>query len=92
MSEGRGFVRPLVSAVLVAASVAGLLNVYGAGEVQALATPLVCPEPGCEARLTRLERTPLGHTYVFALAPSNEVEVRCARSLVLVGGWRCEKR
>ncbi|MEZ4223944.1 MAG: hypothetical protein R3B13_23540 [Polyangiaceae bacterium] len=102
MAEAKRILRPLISVVLIGASVLGLLNVYGDNaEVVRQAERLACDEKSdCTARMTRVDRSPFAQTFGFALsyelttksgpARPRERSVRCARAFVLLGEYRCE--
>lgn len=93
MSDRARWVRPVISAVLIALTVLGLVNVYGdPSEVMAQAEAAACGAPGCSLKVVRAERTPLGHEYDYALAGGASVSVACRRALVLAGAWSCAKR
>ncbi|MCC6216790.1 MAG: hypothetical protein IT376_18170 [Polyangiaceae bacterium] len=93
MSERARWVRPLVSATLIGLTALGLNNVYGdPTEVMAQAERAACGAAGCSAKVTRGERSPLGHEYDYALSGGASVTVTCRRALVLLGAWSCAKR
>ncbi len=87
---GRGVVRPVVMALCIGVTIAGLLNVYGDNaEVQARAEAVACGKPGCGAALTRMERTPLAQSYTFQTRANGSVSVECKREFFLVGDYTC---
>ncbi len=92
MSEHHRWLRPTVTLLLAAASVLGLMNVYSDGDVvEASARHVACSTADCSAQTTRIQRTPFGHEYGFALAPGREVQVRCRRAWILLGEWSCQR-
>ncbi len=103
MSDAKRFIRPLISATLIGASVLGLLNVYADNaDVVRNAEGVACDQkPDCTARLTRVDRSPLAQSFGFALSyemqgdkkvtgrPTDRA-VKCSRTLVLLGDYTCE--
>lgn len=81
----------LVFAVCVGGSVAAAYNVMGDNaELRGRSSELACAAKGdCRAVLLREERTPLAQSFAFLVAQKEEVTVRCARSLYLVGAYAC---
>lgn len=81
-----------VTAVLLAATALGLVNVYGdiSSALQA-AERLACGQTPC-VRLLRTERTPLRQQFTFqtSLSPAATRSIECRRSLVLVGDYACQ--
>lgn len=59
-------------------------------EVRRMANELACGEQGeaCRPTVTREERTPIGQSFSIVTA-KRTVDVRCARSLYLVGDYAC---
>jgi len=83
-----------VVAVLVAvASLIGAYNVLGDNAaVQAQAEREACGDgPPCKAAITRLLRTPFFQDYDFR-ARGVSAQIRCRRSLYLVGAYGCTRR
>ena len=94
MSSGiRRVVRSAVFLLCVFFSVTAAYNVMADNaEVQRLAEGVACGDGvGCRAQMTRMERTPLAQTFAYA-TPKRNVDVRCARALVLVGEYHCTLR
>ncbi|MFS8070384.1 MAG: hypothetical protein ACMG6S_28815 [Byssovorax sp.] len=62
-------------------------------EVEAMAKAAACAGEGatCRPQATRMERTPLAQSFDFVTG-KRKVEVRCARSFVLVGEHSCAVR
>lgn len=99
MAEVKRILRPVLSVVLIGASVLGLLNVFGDNaEEEAAAKRLACgAQSDCDAQITRLSRTPLGQSFTFGLGYEGgkrgqrptEVSVSCKRAYVLLGSWAC---
>jgi hypothetical protein len=86
--------------LLILASAIGVYNVISDNaEVERLAAEVACggggggkaSQPGCSAKKTMMERTPIAQTFEFATA-KRQVTVRCARSALLVGEYACELR
>jgi hypothetical protein len=99
------FVQLVLFALCVAFSVSAAINVFSDNaEVERIAALVACGEEGaagaqerprasegCRARMTRLERTPFGHTFEFTTA-KRTVDVRCERAFVLAGEYGCKLR
>jgi hypothetical protein len=84
----------IISFVIIAAVIAGIVNVYAdAGPIERMARARVCERhgPPCRERLGRVLRTPFFHDLDFKDA-GREVTVRCSRSFVLVGAYACRVR
>jgi hypothetical protein len=84
----------LISFVIIAAVIAGVVNVYAdAGPIERMARARVCERhgPPCKERLGRVLRTPFFHDLDFT-AGGKPVTVRCRRSFVLVGDYSCAVR
>ena len=84
----------IISFVIIAAVIAGIVNVYAdAGPIERMARARVCERhgPPCRERLGRVLRTPFFHDLSFSDAGHN-VTVRCSRSFVLVGDYACAVR
>lgn len=85
----------------IAVSVAGAYNVFSDNaEVKAQAEQVACKDRPCGTQkakatvavMTRLERSPFSQTFTFATPPNGaETQVRCQRSAVFVGPYRCDK-
>lgn len=81
----------IISFVIIAAVIAGIVNVYAdAGPIERMARARVCERhgPPCRERLGRVLRTPFFHDMQFTDA-GRSVTVRCRRSLYLVGDYAC---
>jgi hypothetical protein len=92
--------RPVISALVIGASVLGLINVYeDNAAVRTDAHRIACPsaaeeaqpraEPSCS--LVRESRTPFGQSFLIQ-SPGGSVDVSCSRAWVLLGAWSCQKR
>ena len=84
----------LISFLIIAAVIAGLVNVYAdAGPIERMARARVCERhgPPCKERLGSVLRTPFFHDLNFTDG-SRSVTVRCRRSFVLVGDYACAVR
>jgi hypothetical protein len=62
-------------------------------EVEGMAAGVACGDEkaNCRPQKTRMERTPFAQTFEF-MAAKRKVEVRCVRTLVLIGDYACELR
>jgi len=81
----------ILSMVIIAAVIAGIVNVYAdAGPIERMARARVCERhgPPCKERLGRVLRTPFFHDMDFKDG-ARDVTVRCSRSFVLVGAYGC---
>ena len=84
----------IISFVIIAAVIAGIVNVYAdAGPIERMARARVCERhgPPCRERLGRVLRTPFFHDLDFKDG-GRDVTVRCSRSLVLFGEYSCRVR
>lgn len=84
-------IRKVLSAVLIALTILGLVNVYADNaEVVAQAQQLVCGEKPC-VRLLRNSRTPLGQdmTFQISVRPQRTRSVRCERAWIFLGEYSC---
>jgi hypothetical protein len=84
----------IISFLIIAAVIAGIVNVYAdAGPIERMARARVCERhgPPCKERLGRVLRTPFFHDLDFKDA-GREVTVRCKRSFVLFGEYACAVR
>lgn len=94
MAESQRFLRPIISLLLVGASVLGLINVYSDNsEVLAQAKRVACGDKECPTQLTELNKTPLSHTYTLVAEEAKHRNVthivKCQRAQFLFGDWRC---
>jgi hypothetical protein len=81
----------ILSFIIIAAVIAGVVNVYAdAGPIERMARARVCERhgPPCRERLGRVLRTPFFHDMEFTDG-GKPVAVRCARSAYLVGDYAC---
>ena len=99
MSEGRSPVRSIVSLLLIALTVLGLINVYGDNtETRRLAEETACGKPGCAVQMTAMSRNPLGQSFTFQTAMTApgasvaSVDVECQKAMIFVGEVSCEKK
>jgi hypothetical protein len=97
-SGGRGVVRPIVMALCIGVTIAGLLNVYGDNaDVVRRAQTVACGKPECAAHIVRMERSPFSQTFTFqtrltgekGAATSATVSVECKREFALIGDYAC---
>lgn len=72
----------------------GFINTYGdPTEVKKLAADTACGGTICEPQLREFSRNPLAHEYTYQVGKAaSMVTVRCARTAILVGEYRCEKK
>jgi hypothetical protein len=100
MSNGRSVIRPVVFALCVGFTLAGLRNVYGDNaDVVARAQTTACGSAECALNMTRMARTPFSQSFTFQVRltssklPDNSatVDVECQRAYVLVGEYHCER-
>ena len=98
MSSSRNIVRPLVFALCVGVTIAGLLNVYGDNqEVVGKAETAACGGAACAVTMTRLERSAISQTFTFQTrlvekgrsTDGTTVDVVCKRAFWLVGDYTC---
>ena len=95
MAESKRVIRPIISALIIGATALGLYNVYSDnGDVIALAESVACGKEKCSVQMTRQERNPFAQTFAFqtSLGQQSSVEVRCVRSLFLLGEYDCQKK
>jgi hypothetical protein len=83
----------VVAVVMTVLAAAGVYNVLGDNTaVQSQAALVACGPGGpCKAVLTRLLRTPFLQEFDFRVNRET-VQVRCNRSLYLVGTYACARR
>jgi hypothetical protein len=75
-------------------SVAGAYNVLSDNlEVKRMAEATACGTEGakCNPQMTRMERNPIAQSFEFVTA-KKKVDVRCTRSLYLLGEYGCVLR
>ncbi|MGC4066034.1 MAG: hypothetical protein QM784_15565 [Polyangiaceae bacterium] len=96
MAKSTRILRPLLSVVLIGASVLGLINVYGDNsEVLVQAKRVACGGKECGTQLTQLERSPIAQTFHLVAQEDKNAHknvthvVECKREQFLVGEWRC---
>jgi hypothetical protein len=95
MADTRGITRRAISILIIAATLLGLYNVYGDNsEVVKLAEQAACGEHKCAVTMTRQDRNPFTQSFTFQtdIEKQTTVDVRCARSLYLLGGYSCERK
>ena len=82
----------ILSFVIIAVVIAGVVNVYAdAGPIERAARQVACDahrSAACRLRLGRVARSPLFHDLQFTDG-GRTVDVRCHRSLYLVGDFTC---
>jgi hypothetical protein len=90
----RRAVQTILFLLCVVFTVSAAVNVLGDNaEVEVMAKAAACAGEGatCHPQATRMERTPIAQSFDFVTA-KRKVEVRCARSLLLVGEYSCAVR
>ncbi len=96
MAQVGRILRPVLSVVLLGATVVGLLNVFGdTTEVDALAASAACKgQSTCTTRVLRLSRTPISQSYGLSVRPvgaePTEADVTCKREWLLIGAYSCQ--
>jgi hypothetical protein len=94
MPPGRIPAGRIVGLAVLALTTAGIFNVLGDNQaVETRARAEACAGRGrqCVATMARLLRTPFFQDLQFRV-PGAVVEVRCQRSLYLVGSYACHAR
>jgi hypothetical protein len=96
MAEAKGFIRPLITVILIGGSVLGLINVYGDNsEVLSQAKLLACGGKECSTQLTQFDRTPIAQTYHLVAQEDAKRHlnvthvIKCQRAQILLGTWQC---
>ncbi len=95
MAELKRVIRPAISALIIGATALGLYNVYSDNsDVIALAESVACGKEKCAIQMTRQERNPFAQSFAFQTSVKNQstVEVRCVRSMYLLGEYDCRKK
>jgi hypothetical protein len=95
MAERRNILKPIVFFVCVAATIAGLVNVYGDNvAVRRSAEAAACGKANCSVTMTREARSPFSQSFTFqtSLQGQQTVDVECKREHVLVGDYSCTKQ
>jgi len=101
MAEVRNLARPVVFALCVGVTIAGLINVYADNsEVVAMAQTAACGAPSCAYQMTRMSRNPISQSFTFQVSikerkninEQTTVDVDCQRSYFLVGEYACERK
>jgi hypothetical protein len=89
-------VRPLISVLLVALSILGLMNVYADNSAEAArAGEVACGAELCDANVQQMQRSVLKQTFVFQTQPKSgrgptaQVTVECARKFIFAGDYQC---
>ena len=92
MADSKRLIRPLISILIIGATLLGLYNVYGDNsDVVVLAKIVACGDPDCKATKTHEARYPFTQGFTFQ-TKKGSVDIRCARSLYLLGEYSCEKK
>ncbi|HXT99629.1 MAG TPA: hypothetical protein VN903_01465 [Polyangia bacterium] len=81
----------IISFVIIAIVIAGVVNVYAdAGPIERMARARVCERHSgpCRERLGRVLRTPFFHELDFTEG-GRSVTVRCSRSFIFFGDYAC---
>jgi hypothetical protein len=100
MAEGRNYVRPVITLLLIGVTITGFINVFSDNsEVIAKAQTAACGTPTCAYQMTRQARNPIMQSFTFQTVLTERrninqqmaVDVDCHRSLYLVGEYSCER-
>lgn len=100
MNSNRNLARTVFSALLIGATIAGLLNVFADNsDVVKLAEQTACETAGCSVQITKMARNPIGQSFTFQTKTlgkgqskaSVSVDVDCRRALYLVGEYECRR-
>ncbi|MBN1608055.1 MAG: hypothetical protein JW940_15580 [Polyangiaceae bacterium] len=94
MAAAKTLLRPIISTVLIGATVLGLINVYGDNrDVVKQAEYVACGAEHCSANMTRMERNPISQSFTFQAQQkgrrSSAVDVTCQRTAWLLGDYVC---
>lgn len=95
MAEAGPIRRIVVPFICLAITAAAVNNVYGdTTEVERLAEERACGKEQCSVKILEVSKTPFSHTYVYqtSLKGQAQARVECARELVLVGSYECERK
>jgi hypothetical protein len=101
MAEGRNFIRPVITVLLIGATITGFINVFADNsDVIAMAQTAACGTPTCAYQTTRVARNPIMQSFTFQTTLTERrninqqmtVDVDCHRSLYLVGSYSCERK
>jgi hypothetical protein len=97
LAELSRILRPIISIVLLGATVLGLLNVFGdTTEVDVMSSSAACKaQTACTTRVLRLSRTPIAQSYGYSVREEGrepyESEVTCKRQWILAGDYSCSR-
>jgi hypothetical protein len=96
VAAAKTLVRPVISIVLVGATLLGLINVYGDNaDVVKQAERVACGSEQCSANMTRMERNPISQNFSFQTQPvgkgqrTRAVDITCQRTAWLLGDYVC---
>ena len=82
----------LFTVLCVVITAAGLFNVYGDNAEVEAAAKASSPDCAAGCSMTRTDRSPFGQGFQFAAKGGKQVDVHCARALLLVGAYACKPR
>jgi hypothetical protein len=96
VAAGKTLLRPTISALLIGATILGLINVYGDNrDVVQQAERVACGSEPCSTNMTRVERNPISQNFTFQTQPvqkaqrGRSVDVTCRRTAWLLGDYVC---
>jgi hypothetical protein len=97
VAAGKTLARPIITILLVGATVLGLINVYGDNrDVVKQAERLACGSEHCSVNMTRMERNPISQNFSFQTQllqtgqRAKSVDVSCHRTAWLLGDYVCQ--
>lgn len=93
MAEAGVVRRVVIPIVLLGLTVLGFINTYSDNsDVQKLAAQTACGGQMCPVQMVEFSRSPFSHEYVFTTEKgTNRVSVKCARALIFLGDYHCDK-
>jgi Tfp pilus assembly protein PilV len=94
VAAAKTLLRPIISVVLIGATLLGLINVYGDNrDVVQQAERVACGSEQCSTNMTRMERNPISQNFTFQTHPKGQraaaVDVTCQRTAWLFGDYVC---
>ena len=94
MAAAKTLLRPIVSTVLIGATLLGLINVYGDNrDVVQQAERVACGSESCSVNMTRMERNPISQNFTFQTRQKGQraaaIDVTCQRTAWLLGDYVC---
>ena len=96
MADTKRVLRSTFSALLIGATILGLVNVYGDNsDVKRLAERTACGNEDCSVTMTQMELNPFSQSFTLQTQvrnkrqPAQTVHVKCRRSAWLLGDYSC---